>query len=255
MLRIAKYVLYDILRSKVLFLYTLFLGLISFSLFMVEDDASKALISLLSVILIVLPLVSIIFSTTYFYNAYEFMEMLVSQPIKRSTILLAQFFGVGFSLVLAFVLGCGVPMLIYQPGSTSWVLIFTGIMLTFSFTAFAFLASVATRDKARGIGLSLLLWFYMSIVYDAIVVGLMFSFSDYPLEKTVVVFASLNPIDLSRILVMLKLDISAMMGYTGALYREFFGTSLGMVYSASILLLWIALPLFLALFKFKRKNL
>ncbi len=36
--------------------------------------------------------------------------------------------------------------------------------------------------------------------------------------------SALNPIDLSRILILLQLDVSAMMGYTGAVFKDFFGT-------------------------------
>jgi Cu-processing system permease protein len=54
---------------------------------------------------------------------------------------------------------------------------------------------------------------------------------------------------------MLKMDVSALMGYTGALYKEFFGSGTGMLFTAGIMLLWIILPLFLALRKFRKKDL
>ena len=64
MLKIAKDVIYDILRSKVLIAYTLFLLVISFSLFALETDGAKSIVSLLSIVLIIVPLISIIFTTT-----------------------------------------------------------------------------------------------------------------------------------------------------------------------------------------------
>ena len=56
--------------------------------------------------------------------------------------------------------------------------------------ALAMLASVFTRDKAKGIGLALLLWFYFTLLYDALVLFIMFSFADYPLEKATLVMAA-----------------------------------------------------------------
>jgi len=129
------------------------------------------------------------------------------------------------------------------------------VLETFIFTGLAFLASVRSRDKARGIGLALMLWFYFSILYDGLILLVLFYFSDYPLEKPVLALTALNPVDLSRILVLLKLDTSALMGYTGALYQKFFGSMLGVAWSFGLLILWWMLPLGIALRAFKRKDL
>jgi Cu-processing system permease protein len=255
MFKISKYVIYDILRSKVLIAYTLFLLAVSFALFSLETDGAKSVVSLLSVVLIIVPLISIVFTTTYFYNAYEFIELLVAQPLSRNTILLGEFFGVAISMTTAFLFGIGIPVLIYSATATGFVLILSGVVLTLSFVSIAFFASVAMRDKSKGIGFSLLLWFYFAIIYDAIVLVILFSFSDYPLDKAVIALASLNPIDMARIMVLMKLDISALMGFTGAVYKQFFGSNFGLLYTIAVMFVWIILPLFLSVKIFKKKNL
>jgi Cu-processing system permease protein len=123
------------------------------------------------------------------------------------------------------------------------------------FSSLAFFASVKTRDKARGIGAVLLLWFYFALIYDGLILLILFTFSDYPLEKLTLLLSSLNPIDLGRIFIMLKMDISALMGYTGALYKDFFGSGSGILFTIVIMLLWAAIPLWLAVRAFKRKDL
>ncbi len=255
MFKIAKYVIFDILRSKVLIAYTLFLLVISFSLFALETDGAKSIVSLLSIVLIIVPLISIVFTTTYFYNSYEFIELLVAQPLARNTILLGEFLGVALSMSATFFIGIGIPVLIYAPSATGMILLLAGIALTLAFISVAFLASVAMRDKAKGIGLSLLLWFYFSVIYDAIVLAILFSFSDYPLDRAVIALASLNPIDMARLMVLMKLDISALMGFTGAVYKQFFGSSFGLFYTIGIMLFWIILPLLASVRIFKKKNL
>jgi Cu-processing system permease protein len=255
MFKICKYVIYDILRSKVLIVYTIFLLVISFSLFALETDGAKSVVSLLSVVLIIVPLISVVFTTTYFYNAYEFIELLVAQPLGRNTILLGEFLGVAVSATTAFVIGVGLPVIIYAADATGFVLVLAGITLTLSFVALAFFASVAMRDKAKGIGMSLLVWFYFAVIYDAIVLAILFSFSDYPLDKAVIAVASLNPMDMARIMVLMKLDISALMGFTGAVYKQFFGSSFGLLYTLLIMAAWIIVPLLLSLKIFKVKNL
>ncbi|HSC36734.1 MAG TPA: ABC transporter permease subunit, partial [Chitinophagaceae bacterium] len=127
--------------------------------------------------------------------------------------------------------------------------------LSLIFVAIALLASAMTRDKAKGIGVAVLLWLYFSLLFDGLVLFILFQFEDYPLEKAMVVLSALNPIDLSRVLILLKMDISALMGYTGAVFKNFFGTQAGFILALGILLLWIIVPVWLSLRKFNRKDL
>lgn len=255
MLKLSRYVLYDIARSKVILAYTAFLLLVSFSLFNMEENSSKAILSLLNIVLIVVPLVSMIFATIHYYNSYEFIELMLSQPMSRTKILMSEYGGVSLSLVSSFFIGVGIPVLIYSPDSTGLSLLFNGFTLTLIFTSLAFFTSVKARDKARGIGAALMLWFYFALIYDGLVLLILFTFSDYPLEKLTLVLSALNPIDLGRISIMLKIDVSALMGYTGALYKDFFGSGTGILFTVGIMLLWVIIPLWLALRSFKRKDL
>ncbi len=255
MQKIIKYVFIDILRNRILLGYTLFLLTISLSIFNLEDSAAKGMLSLLNLVLIIVPLVSILFSAIYVYNSSEFMELLVSQPLKRRTIWLSLFYGLAASLSAAFLVGIGIPVLLYAPGATGISLLLSGFLLSIIFVAIAMLAAVRIRDKARGIGAVILLWLYFSLLFDGLVLFILFQFSDYPIEKAMVGITTLNPIDISRILVLLKMDISAMMGYTGAIFRNFFGTATGMAGSLLVLLLWAVIPVLISVRRFNRKDL
>lgn len=255
MQKIIKYVFIDILRNRILLGYTLFLLTISLSIFNLEDSAAKGMLSLLNLVLIIVPLVSILFSAIYVYNSSEFMELLVSQPLKRRTIWLSLFYGLAASLSAAFLVGIGIPVLLYAPGATGISLLLSGFLLSIIFVAIAMLAAVRIRDKARGIGAVILLWLYFSLLFDGLVLFILFQFSDYPIEKAMVGITTLNPIDISRILVLLKMDISAMMGYTGAIFRNFFGTAAGMAGSLLVLLLWAVIPVLISVRRFNRKDL
>lgn len=255
MKKILKYVIVDIVQNKIVLIYTFLLLIISLSVFNLENNSAKGLLSLLNVILIIVPLICIIFSTIYIYNSSEFIELLVSQPLKRRTIWLSIFSGLSTSLSLAFFIGAGIPILLYHADATGLMMIITGLFLTVIFVSIAMLAAGVTRDKAKGIGLSILLWLYFSLIFDALVLFFLFQFQDYPLEQAMVFLSFLNPIDLGRIQVLLKMDISALMGYTGAIFREFFGNRTGILISFTGLLIWIILPLAISLKKFKRKDL
>ena len=223
--------------------YTLFLLVISLSFFQMEANSGKAVLSLLNVVLIVVPLISLVFSTIHWYNSYEFIELMLTQPISRKKVLLSELIGVGL------------PVLIFNPDNIGLALIIVGTLLTLSFTSIAFLASVKSKDKSRGIGIALLLWFYFALIYDGLVLMILFSFSDYPMEKITLLLSSLNPIDLGRIYLMLQMDVSALMGYTGATYKDFFGSNIGLFYTIGIMFIWIIVPIMLAVRSFNKKDL
>ncbi len=255
MKKIIKYVMSDILQNRIVLVYTFFLLVTSLSVFSLEDNNSKGLLSLLNIILLIVPLVSIIFSTIYVYNSAEFIELLVSQPLKRKVIWLSLFAGLAGSLSIAFFIGVGIPVLLFQPNAIGFMMTGIGILLSIIFVAIAMLAAVKTRDKAKGIGVAILLWLYFSILFDGLVLFLLFQFADYPLEKAMIGISALNPIDLSRILILLHMDVSAMMGYTGAIFKDFFGTGVGMAISFGVLLVWSILPVWMSTRRFNRKDL
>lgn len=253
--KIIKYAIVDILRNKIMLAYTIFLFLVSFSVFSLEDNTAKGLLSLLNLILFIVPLISIIFSTIYIYNSSEFIELLISQPLQRNNIWLSLFSSLSVSLSVSFLIGAGLPILFYEPTETGLIMVVMGCLLSVIFVAIAMLAAVNTRDKAKGIGLAILLWLYFALLFDGLVLFLLFQFADYPLERAMMIVSLFNPIDLSRIVVLLRMDVSALMGYTGAVFKDFFGTKTGFVTALSALVFWIIIPLGLSLRKFKRKDL
>lgn len=98
-------------------------------------------------------------------------------------------------------------------------------------------------------------WLYFALLFDGLILYLLFQLSDYPIEKAMIVVTAFSPIDLARIQILLHLDVSAMMGYTGAIFKDFFGTSVGLLISFLLLCLWVIVPFFISLFKFKNKDL
>ncbi len=255
MVRIIKYVFYDLARTRFILLYTALLLISTIVLFQFDSDPGKIILSLLNIVLMVVPMVSIVFSTIHFFNSYEFIELMLAQPVNRKVVFLGEFAALALSLSLAYTIGVGVPIAAYGAWDGGPALLFSGLMLTLVFVALAFLASVLTRDKAKAIGLALLFWIYFSLIYDGILLWIIFSFTDYPLEKVTLGLVALNPVDLARIIMLLKLDISALMGYTGAFYKNFFGSSTGILFSSAVLLLWITFPIGLATRIFARKDL
>lgn len=253
--RIVKLILIDIFKNKIVLAFMLILALLSWSSFALEDNAAKGMLTILNVILFTVPLVSILFTTIYLYNSSEFIELLLSQPIQRSKIWKSLFTGVSLSLLGAFLIGSGIPLLIHAPGAMGLMMLLVGSLITLVFVALAFLSTILTRDKARGIGLAIMIWLFFALLFDGIVLFLLFQFSDYPIEKMMIGITALSPIDLARIQMLLHLDVSAMMGYTGAVFKEFFGNVQGLLISLLLLALWVIIPFWISLKRFIRKDL
>ncbi|HRN37735.1 MAG TPA: hypothetical protein PLL18_12585, partial [Flavobacteriales bacterium] len=168
MLKVYKYTLIDLARNKFVGGWLLLLLAITLGLFQLEDQPVKAMLSLSQVLLALVPLVASVFSIVYLYDAMEFTELLAVQPLHRSKILGGQVLALATALVLGALAGAGIPLMLFHPGGASLTLLLACIMLTLVFTAIGALIAIRNREKARGVGLGLVVRFLFVLVYDAI---------------------------------------------------------------------------------------
>ncbi|MCZ2356005.1 MAG: ABC transporter permease [Bacteroidia bacterium] len=253
--KLIRFVITDVLKSKIIIGYTIFITCIAWGTFLLEDSPTKGIATLLNIVLLIVPLFSLVFSTIYIYNSSEFIELLLSQPIQRKTIWLSIFAGLMTCLVISLAVAIGLPLLLFVDIDLAIMIMVMAALVAGVFTALATLCSILSRDKAKGIGYAVMAWLLLAFFFDVLILFLLFQFADYPIEKPAVVLVSLNPIDLARILILLKLDISSMLGFTGAVFRSFFGNNLGMVMAILMLFLWIILPVWASTKIFGKKDL
>jgi Cu-processing system permease protein len=258
MRKVLRYELHNTIRNKWVIIYAFFFFFIGYALFAFSGDVNKAYISLMNVVLIIIPIVSLIFGSIYLYNSREFIEMMLSQPIDRKSLFLGIYFGTTTPLALAWAVGTITPFLLfaknYQQLDGVVLLILIGAALTFVFTSIAFLIAIRQDDKAKGLGISILIWLVLAIIYDGLVLLVVYYFEEYPLERIMIGLSIINPIDLARILFLIKFNISALMGYTGAVFQNFFGSIIGIFVSVFCLLIWIIIPILLSTKSFSKKD-
>ena len=237
----------------------MFYLILGFVLLFLNNDVSKAVITLMNIIIVLVPLIGTIFGVMYYYNSKEFTELLLAQPIKRSSIFLGQYLGVAGSLTMSLVLGLGIPFVLYGLFRSDAIfdfslLLVTGAFLTMIFTALSFNIALSNENKIKGFGYAILLWLFLAVIYDGLFLMSLIIFKEYPLDSFSLAATMLNPIDLSRTLILLKLDISALLGYTGAVFKQFFGTNQGLVVSMIMLVLWTVLPIWRLVAKSRKKD-
>jgi Cu-processing system permease protein len=252
---IIKYVLLDLFKNKTILVYTFILALLATSVLTMSGNSSKGLLSLLNMTLLFVPFISILFATIYFFNSMEFIELLLAQPVRRRTLLLAEYCGVATALTIAYLIGVGLPSVLLNYSAGSLVLIASGTLLTLIFVAIALFVFVFFKDKTKGIGASIITALFFTLLFDGLLLSFIYSFSEYPIDKPLLGLISFNPVDLGRILVLLQLDVAVMMGYSGALFKEFMGSAIGSIYTVICMSLWILVPLAASARKFRKKDL
>lgn len=259
MFKVLKYSFYDLSRSRWTYAYFLFFLLVTLGLLYFSYDIPRTVISLMNIILILCPLIGTLFGALYFYNSREFIDLLLALPLPRRSIFLGKYLGLSLSLAISFILGTSVPLLffgiLYSEALVNFlVLLISGVFLTFIFTGIAFLITIRFESPIKGFGIAIFIWLFLTMIYDGIFLLILLFFEEYPQDKLALVMTLFNPVDLSRILIMLQLDISALMGYTGAVFRKFLGTGIGMLVAYSALMLWVVLPVLAFLRLARRKD-
>lgn len=257
-LKIIRFELSNAFRNKWIIVYSAFFFLTSFLLLNFDTDSGKAVLSLMNIVLIIIPLVSIIFGTIYIYNSRDYIEMVLCQPINRKSLFLGLYLGNAIPFAAGFLAGTLLGFILNGfPSKTVFnfmQLLLIGTALTFIFTSISFLIGIKFTDKSRGMGFAILVWLLLSVVYDGLILFVVYFFRDYPIENVILAISLLNPIDLGRIMFLLEFNISALMGYTGALFNKFFGSSLGLVVSFLMMAIWFIIPALWGIRAFKRKD-
>ncbi|HEU4993613.1 MAG TPA: ABC transporter permease subunit [Gemmatimonadaceae bacterium] len=256
---IFLYQLRDLARSKWLAAYGLFFFIASEGLLRYGGGDVRAMVSLSTIVLFVVPLVTAVYGTVYLYNSREFTELLLAQPVRRGQLYAGLYSGITLALSLGAIAGIAVPFIVHRAVLDASVramlltLLGATAALTFVFTGLALLIAIRCEDRMRGLGAAIAIWLALALVYDGLVLVAVATFGDYPLERAMLGAMLLNPVDLARTLLLMQLDSSALMGYTGAVFQRFFAGT-GAVIAAVALTVWIAIPALAGARAFRRKD-
>ena len=257
-LKIAGYGVRDLVRSRWLIAYAGFFLLATSLLLRFSDSDTKALLSLVNVVLLVVPLANIVFGAMYLYSAREFVELLLAQPIRRMQLFAGLCLGLTIPVAGAAVVGIVAPLLFSGASRSDLavgaVLAAMAAVLSVIFTALAAMISYAVEDRVRGLALAIGVWLLLAVVYDAVVLMAAVQFSNLPLERPMLIAMLGNPIDLARLLLLTRFDVAALLGYTGAAFQRFFGGTVGLLVAAGAVTTWVAVPALAGARLFYRKD-
>ena len=253
---LLRYVVRDVLRSRWLALYFVFFIVATEGLLYFTAGEAKTVVGLMNIVLLLIPLAAAVFGTLHVHNNRDFVELMLTQPVSRGSIYTALYLGVSLPFLVAFLAGIGIPAaihgIVFSPPILA--LLGAGTALTMVFFAIAYYIGVRVQDKAAGMGVAFIVWLSFAVLYDGLILALTVAFADYPLEAATIVMVVFNPIDLARIIVMLTFDYAALMGYTGAVFQDFFGTGTGIIVSCCSLVAWTLVPVLMGYRAFSKKD-
>lgn len=249
----------DVMRKRWVIAYAAALAIAGFLLLQLAGSGPSALVSLLNVVLLLVPLIALILGTASLYGAREFTELLLVQPIPRRALFAGLYLGLTLPLIGATVGGIALPFLLTRALDASTapilaMLICVSALLVAVFTALAFVITVRVQDRARGLAAAIAVWLAMGVLYDAVVLALATALRDWPIERAMLAAMAINPIDLARTILLLRLDVAALMGYTGAVFRMAFGTTSGLAVAFAALTAWIVVPWWIGARAFDRRD-
>ena len=217
--------------------------------------------SLLNLVLYLIPLIALTMATVGFTGEANASELLFSQPVTRTEILLGKILGFSTSVTAATLGGFGLAgLLIASRVGTQGLaryLAFVGlaILLEIIFLSLGAMVAILTGKKSKAFGYSLFVWFFFVLFYDLLVIGFAFIFKER--TANLLVFLSLfgNPVDMVRVSSLITLNGPAIFGAAGAALMKFLGGAVaGNLALVLGLFLWIAGPLLVSVYALRRQD-
>jgi Cu-processing system permease protein len=214
---------------------------------------SRTSASLVNIVLYLVPLVALVMGTLSFTSEKSAGELLFSQPVTRTEILMGKFVGLFVSILTATLVGFGLAGIVIAAnagaeGSLRYpALVGFSLLLALIFLSLSAAISALCRRKSKAFGVALFVWFFFVLFYDLLFIGVTFLVSERTANN--LIFGSLfgNPVDMVRVASLMTLNGKDIFGTAGAALLKFLGgETLSLALLLVALFLWIVLPLLIA---------
>jgi ABC-type transport system involved in multi-copper enzyme maturation permease subunit len=223
---------------------------------------SRTAISLLNLVLYLVPLLALLLSITSMAAEREEggLEVLLAQPIARRALVLGKFAGLGAALAIALLGGFGAAGLLIAIAGADMaaggylLLVLRSLGLGLAFISMGLWLASASASRLRALTWGLLLWFASVLLYDLLVVGATALFGGAALKGALGLLLVANPVDLTRIAVLIQLGGVDSFGLTAQALIGFLRGPAGSALLALALLAWIVAPLLGAVRAFDRRD-
>jgi len=219
------------------------------------QDFARTAASLVQLVLLLVPLTALLLGVLTLASDRGNAELLFSQPISRGTILMGRVLGLFEALVSAQALGFGAAgLVIYSQAGNEGVsgfltVVAASVVLTGVCLGLAALIAAGNigRRRSRALAVALVVWLVLVVLVDLAALGAASLLRSGAASRLLITTAIVNPVDAVRTAALLAIEGTAAFGSASLALLRFAGGPVraGLLLGGS-LLLWLAIPLFLA---------
>ncbi len=209
-----------------------------------------------------IPLFALLLGVFSFLTNAEYLDMLITQPVPRSQVLLGRYFGLVITVLGASVLGFGLPgiiiaLVIGVEGALSYLLVICySILLAIAFTGISVLITLLSGRRQIALGIALAIWIFYELLYGVLMLGTTLYLSPAVLKVVLSIGLLGNPIDIARVLSLLQVGGPHLFGPAGATLIKMTGSSfLASMVGLAGLLIWVVVPVLISIRIFKKQDL
>ena len=227
------------------------------------QDFSRTAVSLVQLVLILVPLTSLVIGVLSLASDQGAVELLLSQPVPRRTILLGRLLGLFEALAAAQALGFGAAGLVVflnagDEGIAGFLLLLlASLVMTSVFLGIAALLAVGGfgRRRAQALALALVIWFGLVILFDIAALGAASLLPSGPASRLLIVSVLANPVDAARTAALLGIEGPAAFGAASLAFLRFTGGTWGAAMLLAVsAIVWIVAPPLLAVRRLGRAD-
>jgi Cu-processing system permease protein len=227
------------------------------------QDFARTAVSLVQLVMLLVPLTALLIGVMALAPERGAAELLFSQPVARSTILLGKLMGLFQALAAAQAVGFGAAGLVIfsqsgEEGLGGFLLLVAGsLLLTAVFLALAALLSAGAlgRRRPRALALALVVWFAAVVLVDVAALGVASLLPSGAASRVLIVSVLANPVGAIRTGALLAIEGTAAFGAGSlALLRFTKGpVGAGLLVALSVVA-WVAIPTLAAIYRLRRAD-
>jgi len=226
------------------------------------QDFTRTAASIVNLGGFLIPLFALLLGVFSFITNHEYMEILVTQPVSRTRVLLGKYVGLVITVLAASVLGFGlsgalIAVVIGVQGALSYLLVIAyTFLLAMVFTGLSLLISLLARRRQIALGIALGVWVFFELLYGMLMLGTTLYLPARVLKTVLLAGLLGNPVDITRVLSLLQVGGPHLFGPAGATLVKLTGSpALATVFGLLALVFWVVVPVVLSTRIFERQNL
>lgn len=226
------------------------------------QDFTRTAASLVNLGGFLVPLLALLLGVFSFLTNREYLEIMVTQPVSRSRVLLGKYLGLVLTVVVASAIGFGLPGIVIAvaigvEGAQRYLqVVVYCLLLGVVFTGLSVLIALVVRRRQIAIGIALAVWVFYEVVYGVLMLATTLYLPPALLKTTLLVGLLGNPVDIVRVLSLLQVGGPHLFGPAGATLIKLAGSgAVASLVGLTALAVWIVLPLLVAMRIFERQNL